>query len=214
MFRFRARATIRVDVDVPGRVVLCLVLMVCRLSACFASAAARLPNGQATASKSGQNYRQARLLAAVVADNWIDSDDPRVLSQPPEYPDWWSVFQDPVLNDLVETAYQQNLTLREAGLRVSWKRGRSGRSLRGTCFLKRSSSTGSYTREQISTVLQQPLLAPHSRVIQSQLRRLVARWQPELGTRHLGSVPSGRSKRPMPTLDVFCSKNMMPCSSA
>ena len=31
---------------------------------------------------------------------------------------WWTIFNDPVLNKLVETAYGQNLTLREAGFRV------------------------------------------------------------------------------------------------
>src|SRR5438132_316756 len=32
--------------------------------------------------------------------------------------DWWRVFRDPTLDDLVARAYRQNLTLQAAGLRV------------------------------------------------------------------------------------------------
>ena len=95
---------------------------------------------------------------AAVADNWIDSDDPRVLSQPPDYLDWWSVFQDPVLNGLVETSYQQNLTLREAGMRVMQAQAQRA-MIAGNLFPQTQQLSGSYAREQIS-VLQQPLLAP------------------------------------------------------
>src|SRR5262249_14167236 len=31
---------------------------------------------------------------------------------------WWCVFNDPVLNGLVQDAYRQNLTVREAGFRI------------------------------------------------------------------------------------------------
>ena len=96
--------------------------------------------------------------AAEVAENWIDSDDPRVIPSPPEFPDWWTVFQDPVLDDLVKTAYQKNLSLREAGLRVLETRAQ--RAIAAGNLLPQSQSIdGSYTREQISTV-QQPYLLP------------------------------------------------------
>ena len=41
-----------------------------------------------------------------------------VRTELPNYADWWTVFNDPVLNQLMEEAYQQNLSLRAAGLRV------------------------------------------------------------------------------------------------
>lgn len=41
-------------------------------------------------------------------------------------PAWWRVFQDPVLNALIEQAYRENLTLRTAGLRVIEARARRG----------------------------------------------------------------------------------------
>ena len=63
----------------------------------------------------GPNYHEP---AVVVAEDWIDSKDPLVLASPPAYADWWAVFQDPVVNDLVQIAFNQNLTLRQAGIRV------------------------------------------------------------------------------------------------
>lgn len=56
--------------------------------------------------------------AVQVADDWIDTDDKRVLSEPVDHAAWWASFNDPVLNELVAEAYQQNLTLRQAGGRI------------------------------------------------------------------------------------------------
>ena len=114
-----------------------------------------LPQWARNGFKVGPNYRKP---VAAVSDTWIDSDDPRVISEPPKYPDWWSVFQDPVLNGLVEEAYQQNLTLREAGVRVLEARFQRAIAVGG--LLPQSQQlSGSYTREQISTI-QQPYLEP------------------------------------------------------
>ena len=48
--------------------------------------------------------------AAPVADGWIDEYDERVRTELPNYADWWSVFNDPVLDRLMEETYQQNWT--------------------------------------------------------------------------------------------------------
>ena len=48
----------------------------------------------------------------------MQADQTGVTNQPAENLEWWTVFNDPVLNRLVETARSQNLTLRSAGLRV------------------------------------------------------------------------------------------------
>jgi NodT family efflux transporter outer membrane factor (OMF) lipoprotein len=60
-----------------------------------------------------------------VASNWVESGDP-ALDAKREYPSWWTVFNDPVLTRLVETAYQRNLTLRTAGVRVLEARAQLG----------------------------------------------------------------------------------------
>jgi NodT family efflux transporter outer membrane factor (OMF) lipoprotein len=63
---------------------------------------------------------------APVQSEWIESTRPEIKSEPADYRDWWTVFNDPVLNSLVETAYQQNLPLQIAGLRIFQSRAQLG----------------------------------------------------------------------------------------
>ncbi len=53
-----------------------------------------------------------------LAEGWLDIDQTWVNNQPAEHAQWWTVFHDPVLDQLIETARSQNLTLRSAGMRV------------------------------------------------------------------------------------------------
>ena len=73
--------------------------------------------------KVGPNYRKPD---AAVASNWIDASDKRVRTEEDDLSKWWTVFNDPVLNDLVCDAYKQNLTLKEAGYRVLQARAQLG----------------------------------------------------------------------------------------
>src|SRR5262249_1716051 len=73
--------------------------------------------------KVGPQYKRP---PAPVADHWIDASDSRVRSEEVDTTSWWHCFNDPVLNDLVQTAYRQNLTLREAGFRVLEARAQLG----------------------------------------------------------------------------------------
>lgn len=95
---------------------------------------------------------------ADIAENWIDSDDPRVIPAPPQHEDWWLMFQDPVLNSLVEGAYLDNLSLRAAGLRVLQARAQRD-IVTGNLFPQVQQLEGGYSREQLSAV-QQPYLDP------------------------------------------------------
>ena len=63
---------------------------------------------------------------APVADKWLEVDHTKITSQPAEHSDWWTVFDDPVLDSLVDTAYQQNLPLRIAGIRILEARANLG----------------------------------------------------------------------------------------
>lgn len=57
---------------------------------------------------------------------WLQSRDPKIDSREADFSKWWAVFDDPVLDTLVETAYQQNLPLQIAGLRVLEARAQLG----------------------------------------------------------------------------------------
>lgn len=63
--------------------------------------------------KVGPNYCRP---AAPVAEEWIETKDSNVQNR--HLQDWWNVFQDATLNSLIDTAYEQNLTLCIAGTRV------------------------------------------------------------------------------------------------
>lgn len=98
----------------------CLIVAMGTLSACgCASWSQYVHNG----FKVGPNY--GRPLAPV-AETWIDAADERVRSESPDDERWWNAFSDPVLNDLIQSAQQQNLTLREAGFRVLQARAQLG----------------------------------------------------------------------------------------
>lgn len=63
---------------------------------------------------------------APVANDWQESDNQQFTPSPDQYQDWWTLFNDPVLNSLVEEAYQQNLDLQIAGLRILEARAQLG----------------------------------------------------------------------------------------
>ncbi|HEV3445629.1 MAG TPA: efflux transporter outer membrane subunit, partial [Gemmataceae bacterium] len=96
--------------------------------------------------KVGPNYDRP---PAPLAPDWIDAGNPRVKSAPANYSDWWSVFHDPVLNDLIQTAYEQNVTLRLAGTRVLEARAQRAIAV-GTLFPQQQTAAGSYTHTQVS----------------------------------------------------------------
>jgi NodT family efflux transporter outer membrane factor (OMF) lipoprotein len=63
---------------------------------------------------------------APVEAEWLEGRDPEIKTEPSDYKEWWAVFNDPVLNSLVETAYQQNLPLQISGIRILQARAQLG----------------------------------------------------------------------------------------
>lgn len=94
--------------------------------------------------KVGPNYARP---PAPVASEWIDSADVRVRSESSDHSEWWTVFNDPTLNSLVQNAYQQNLPLRVAGFRVL--EARAQRAIAAGNLLPQSQEAfGDYQRRQ------------------------------------------------------------------
>jgi NodT family efflux transporter outer membrane factor (OMF) lipoprotein len=107
--------------------------------------------------KVGPNYGQPPVS---VAKDWIDASDQRVRKDPDDISRWWAVFNDPVLNSLIDSAYRQNLTLRQAGFRVLQARAQLGIAV-GELFPQTQTATGDFTRNALSgeTALDKLLLA-------------------------------------------------------
>lgn len=55
---------------------------------------------------------------APVEDKWIEAENSQIKMGPGDHSAWWQVFNDPVLDNLIEIASEQNLSLRVAGLRI------------------------------------------------------------------------------------------------
>jgi NodT family efflux transporter outer membrane factor (OMF) lipoprotein len=99
--------------------------------------------------KVGPNYERP---PAPLAPAWIDAANPQVKSVPADYSAWWTVFGDPVLDDLVRTAYAQNVNLRVAGTRVLEARAQRAIAV-GTLFPQSQTASGAFTRTQVSNTI-------------------------------------------------------------
>ena len=90
--------------------------------------------------KVGPNYCKP---PAPVAQEWIDANDKRVRSETDDLSKWWTVFKDPVLDQLICYAYRQNLSLRIAGFRVLQARAQLAIDV-GNLFPQLQQATGDY----------------------------------------------------------------------
>jgi NodT family efflux transporter outer membrane factor (OMF) lipoprotein len=105
-----------------------------------------LKKWKANGFKVGPNYGKP---VADVAPEWIDAGDMRISSEPTDAAHWWMVFNDRILTELILEAYDQNLTLREAGMRVLEARAQRGVAA-GNLFPQAQSIDGSYSRSLVS----------------------------------------------------------------
>jgi NodT family efflux transporter outer membrane factor (OMF) lipoprotein len=137
-----------------------LAVLPCILALVFLSGCCHLPGGRCrdwwrNGFKVGPNYCPP---AAPVASEWIDYADPRVKSEEQQLCHWWSVFNDPTLDSLIQTAYDQNLTLRAAGARIIEARALRGIAV-GNLFPQEQFAFGEYSRIKLSTNVANPPLS-------------------------------------------------------
>ncbi|MCE9548207.1 MAG: TolC family protein [Planctomycetia bacterium] len=121
----------------PARAIMSIVALLLLAGGCT-SPVQYVRNG----FKVGPNYATP---PAQVAPHWIDSVDVRVRCVQDDPGAWWTVFEDPLLNRLIQDAYRQNLTLREAGFRILAARAQKNIAI-GEIFPQQQDATGAYTR--------------------------------------------------------------------
>lgn len=63
---------------------------------------------------------------APIAQKWTESGELQLTSTQTDHANWWKSFNDPVLDKLIDEAYDQNLTLQIAGLRILEARAQLG----------------------------------------------------------------------------------------
>jgi NodT family efflux transporter outer membrane factor (OMF) lipoprotein len=124
-----------------GRLLLVLALLIPQLAGCTS-----IPEYIHNGFKVGPNYGRP---PAPVEQDWIDASDKRLREDDTDIDKWWTVFNDPVLNGLVESAYRQNLTLREAGFRVLQARAQVGIAV-GDFFPQEQAASGGFSNNGLS----------------------------------------------------------------
>lgn len=89
--------------------------------------------------------------AAPIADQWIDFNDRRVISDAHYVDDaaWWTAFGDPGLDHLMQVSFSENLSLRAASMRVL--QAQSQRAIAAGFLLPQSQEAfGNYQHIQLS----------------------------------------------------------------
>jgi NodT family efflux transporter outer membrane factor (OMF) lipoprotein len=95
---------------------------------------------------------------ATVMDNWLEQGSyKQITGQSADYRDWWRAFNDPVLDDLIQGAYQQNLPLRIAGVRVLGARAQLGVAI-GELYPQSQKASGAVIKQRLSQT--SPLSGP------------------------------------------------------
>ncbi len=86
---------------------------------------------------------------ADVSNNWIDNSSSNLNTQESKFENWWRVFNDPVLDSVISSAYKQNLSLQIAGLRVLEARAQLGIAV-GNLYPQKQQARGGVTYNSLS----------------------------------------------------------------
>ncbi len=106
--------------------------------------------------KVGPDYRTP---SAPTAEQWIDADASPMNPHVSPSGSWWTIFNDPVLDDLVTAASQQNLGLLEAGERILEARARLAIA-RGSLFPQIQEAFATFSHTQMSRTIAKPIKVP------------------------------------------------------
>jgi NodT family efflux transporter outer membrane factor (OMF) lipoprotein len=124
---------------------------------------------------------------APVPGQWMEAKDPAIRAARAEYSAWWKVFNDPVLNSLIEAARAQNLPLQIAGIRVFEARAQLGIAI-GNLYPQSQQVGGSYTRTRSSQNTKDVLRSPN---YNSWQMGFDATWELDVWGKFRRSIESG-----------------------
>ena len=86
---------------------------------------------------------------APLLNDWAETKSPALSAGQTDYKNWWHVFGDPVLDNLVQKAYEQNLSLQIAGIRIYEARAQLGIAI-GSQYPQLQEASGDLARNRIS----------------------------------------------------------------
>jgi len=144
----RSRRLARMPVSKGARCSIAAVIVVLTFSGC-----SNLSRWVHNCFKVGPNYVEP---CAPVADEWVDHANPSVVSSPAQDQCWWTIFNDPDLNRLIDSAYRQNLNLQVAAARITEARARRSIAV-GNLFPQSQQAVSNYAHAQVSKNLGLPI---------------------------------------------------------
>jgi NodT family efflux transporter outer membrane factor (OMF) lipoprotein len=124
---------------------------------------------------------------APLLDEWMETQAPGLSAGQTDYSNWWRVFDDPVLDNLVEKAYQQNLSLQIAGIRIYEARAQLGIAV-GNLYPQQQSASGDLSNNKISTSTDTPFIDSNFNALRLGFD---AAWELDVWGRFRRSVQSG-----------------------
>ena len=124
---------------------------------------------------------------ASLRDDWTEIQSPGLRAGQTDYSNWWHAFNDPVLDNLVEKAYQQNLSLQIAGIRIYEARAQLGIAV-GHLYPQHQSASGELTTNKLSTGTDTPYVDSH---FNSLSLGFDAAWELDIWGKFRRSVQSG-----------------------
>jgi len=86
---------------------------------------------------------------ANVSDDWVSDENSTLNKESTDFKEWWTAFNDPILNGLISTAYQQNLNLQIAAVRILEARAQLGIAT-GNQYPQSQSIGGGFTHNKLS----------------------------------------------------------------
>ncbi len=124
---------------------------------------------------------------APLQDAWTEIEAPGLSAGQTDYSQWWLVFDDPVLDNLVESAYRQNLSLQIAGIRIYEARAQLGIAV-GNLYPQQQSASGNLTNNKLSTISGTPYYDDQFNVLSLGFD---AAWELDIWGKFRRSVQSG-----------------------
>ncbi len=94
---------------------------------------------------------------APLLEDWTEAEASGFSAGQADYGDWWRVFGDPVLDNLVEKAYRQNLSLQIAAIRIYEARAQLGIAV-GNLYPQQQSASGDFTSNKLNISDDSPLI--------------------------------------------------------
>jgi NodT family efflux transporter outer membrane factor (OMF) lipoprotein len=94
---------------------------------------------------------------APVLEDWGVAQTPGLTTGQADYGKWWRAFNDPVLDNLVEKAYRQNLSVQIAAIRIYEARAQLGIAV-GTLYPQQQSAGGDLTNNKLNISDDSPLI--------------------------------------------------------